>query len=148
MHDRNDFELNQVRPFCCPALQQGDVVALHDLKAAAQVRRDPTINEGNPVRHQPAFFAKATVDRLGILIPKAFDNHEEHQQSLSLAGPPGLSQALVPKVTVAGTLHDRLRAREPYVSTKSLSRREVRAADQEESEFRLAQFLVELSVLA
>jgi hypothetical protein len=49
---------------------------------------------------------------------------------------------------VAGTLHDGLRARELYVGTKSLCRSEIRTADQQESELRLAQFLVELSVPA
>jgi hypothetical protein len=57
-----------------------------------------------------------------------------------------LSQPLVPKVAVAGTLHDGLRARELYVGSKSLSRSEVRTADQQESELQLTQLLVELSV--
>ena len=57
-----------------------------------------------------------------------------------------LSQSLVPKVAVAGALHDGLRARELYVGTKSLGRSEVRTADQQESELRLTQLLVELSV--
>src|SRR5262244_3918935 len=59
-----------------------------------------------------------------------------------------LSQSLVPKVTVASALHDGLRARELYVGTKSLGHGEVRAADQQESELRLTQLLVELSVPA
>src|SRR6266403_1365661 len=59
-----------------------------------------------------------------------------------------LSQSLVPKVAVAGTLHDGLRARELYVGTKSLGHREVRTADQQESELRLTKLLVELSVSA
>jgi hypothetical protein len=46
----------------------------------------------------------------------------------------------------AGALHDGLRARELYVGTKSLGRSEVRTADQQESELRLTQLLVELSV--
>jgi hypothetical protein len=57
-----------------------------------------------------------------------------------------LSQPLVPKVAMTGTLHDGLRARELYVGTKSLSGSEVRTADQQESELRLTQLLVELSV--
>ena len=54
----------------------------------------------------------------------------------------------VPKVAVAGALHDGLCERELYVRTKSLGRKEVRTADQQESELRLTQFLVELSVPA
>ena len=41
-----------------------------------------------------------------------------------------LSQSPVPKVAVAGTLHDGLRAHELYVGTKSLGHREIRTADQ------------------
>src|SRR5262249_19665783 len=59
-----------------------------------------------------------------------------------------LSQSLVPKVTVASALHDGLRARELYVGTQSLGHCEVRAADRQESELRLTQLLVELSVPA
>src|SRR6516164_6518733 len=58
------------------------------------------------------------------------------------------TQSLVPKVTVASTLHDGVSARELYVGTKSLGHGEVRAADQQESELRLTQLLVELSVPA
>src|SRR5262249_10409849 len=59
-----------------------------------------------------------------------------------------LSHSLVPKVTVASALHDGLRARELYVGIKPIGHGEVRAADQQESELRLAQLLVELSVPA
>src|SRR5216684_4501700 len=59
-----------------------------------------------------------------------------------------LSQSLVAKVAVAGALHDGLRARELDVRTKSLGQREVRTADQQESELRLTQLLVELGVSA
>jgi hypothetical protein len=47
---------------------------------------------------------------------------------------------------MTGTLHDGLRAGELYVGTKSLSSSEVRTANQQESELRLTQLLVELSV--
>src|SRR5260370_10310600 len=59
-----------------------------------------------------------------------------------------LSRPLVAKVAVAGTLHDGLRARELYLGTESLGHRDVCATDQQESEFRLAQRLEELSVPA
>src|SRR5258708_22669225 len=49
---------------------------------------------------------------------------------------------------MAGALHDGLRARQLYVRTKSLGHREVRTADQQESELRLTQLLVELGVPA
>src|SRR4051812_21367042 len=59
-----------------------------------------------------------------------------------------LRQSLVPKVAVAGTLHDGLRTPQFYVGTKSLGRREVRAADQQEAELRLTKVLVEVGVAA
>src|SRR5262245_30728321 len=78
---------------------------------------------------------------------KRRDYGEGSQKPFSLASI-RLSQSLVPKVTVASALHDGLRARELYVGTKSLGHGEVRAADQQESELRLTQLLVELSVPA
>src|SRR5262249_31644067 len=60
----------------------------------------------------------------------------------------GRSRSLVAKVAVAGALHDGLRARDLYVGIKSLGHGEVRAADQQESELRLTQLLVEFSVAA
>lgn len=57
-----------------------------------------------------------------------------------------LSQSPVPEVAVAGALHDGLRARELDVGIKSLGRREVGTADQQEAKLRFTQFLVELSV--
>jgi len=47
-----------------------------------------------------------------------------------------------------GALHDGLRARELYIGTKSLGQGEVRTADQQESELRFAELLVELGVAA
>jgi GGDEF domain-containing protein len=49
---------------------------------------------------------------------------------------------------MAGTLHDGLGARELNVGAKSFDRREIRTADQQESELRFAQFLVEFGVAA
>ena len=54
----------------------------------------------------------------------------------------------VAKIAVAGALHDGLCAREPHAGAKSLGKREVRAADKQESKLRLVQLLVELCVLA
>ena len=49
---------------------------------------------------------------------------------------------------MARTLHDRLRAREFDVGAKAFSRWKIRAADQEETELRLAQLFVEFRVAA
>src|ERR1700676_1812070 len=54
----------------------------------------------------------------------------------------------VAKIAVARALHDGLCERELYVGAKTLSEREVRAADQQESKLRLTQLLVELCVRA
>ena len=54
----------------------------------------------------------------------------------------------VAKITVAGALHDGLREPELYVWAETLSEREVSATDQQESQFRLAQLLVEFCVPA
>ena len=55
--------------------------------------------------------------------------------------------SLVAKIAMARALHNGLCARELYLGAKTLGERGVRAADQQESELRLSQFLVELCVL-
>src|SRR6185437_13825203 len=60
----------------------------------------------------------------------------------------GLLLAPVAEVAVGRALHDRLRARELGIATKSVGGREVGRADQEESELRLTQLLVEFGVAA
>jgi hypothetical protein len=57
------------------------------------------------------------------------------QRRLSVLLPP------VAKIAVGGALHDCLCAREPHVGAKPLDKREVRAADKQESKLRLAQLL-------
>src|SRR4029078_4994179 len=54
----------------------------------------------------------------------------------------------VAEVAVGRALHDRLGAVEPEVRAVAFGHREVRAADEEEPELRLAQLLVELRVAA
>src|SRR5262249_47644642 len=76
--DRHDLELHQIRPLHDPALQQRDVIALHQLKAAAHVRLHPAADERQPVRHLAAAVAQPTIDRLAVLIAERLDDHEEH----------------------------------------------------------------------
>src|SRR4029078_8626968 len=54
----------------------------------------------------------------------------------------------VAEVAVGRALHDRLGAGEPEVRAVAFGHREVRAADEEATELRLAQLLVELRVAA
>jgi len=52
----------------------------------------------------------------------------------------------VAKIAVARALHDGLCARQLYVGIKTFGKREVLAADQQESKLRLAQLFVEFCV--
>jgi len=61
-----------------PALEQGDVVGLHELEAAAEIGRHVARDELEPVGQAAAAIAQLAIDRLSILIPERFYNHEEH----------------------------------------------------------------------
>ena len=61
---RNDFELHQIRPFDHPALQQRDVLGLHQQETAAHIRRDPAVVHEKLLRLQATTVAEAAVDLL------------------------------------------------------------------------------------
>jgi hypothetical protein len=65
-----------------PALQQSYVVALRDLKATAEISRNPAAEKVYSVWHQPSFLAERAVDGLCVLIAKALDNHKQHRPFL------------------------------------------------------------------
>jgi hypothetical protein len=76
-------KLNQIGPLNGPALQLSDVVALHDLKATAEIRRNPAAEEGYSVWHQTPFLTETAVDGLCVLIAKALDNHKQQRPLLT-----------------------------------------------------------------
>src|SRR5436309_1302773 len=85
--DGHDLEADQIGPLRDPALQQRDIVALHQLKAAPHVGLHPAADEGEPVRHLPAFGAEPTVHGLAVLVLERLDDHEQHgAPSRSVAG--------------------------------------------------------------
>src|SRR5689334_10672258 len=83
--DRDDLELDQVGPLHDPALQQRDVVALHQLKAASHIGLHPAADEGEPIRHLPAAVAQPPIDGLAVLIAKRLNDHEQHGDQSSSA---------------------------------------------------------------
>jgi hypothetical protein len=61
-----------------PLLEQPNIVALHQLKAAADVRFDPTINVPQTIRYHSALFSKTGIHGCRIVISKPLDYHVEH----------------------------------------------------------------------
>lgn len=61
--------------------QQGDVIALHQLEASAEIRRDPAVEELEAFGHQSPFLRQAAADGFCVLVAKAFDDHEKHVRS-------------------------------------------------------------------
>src|SRR5262249_41795817 len=75
---RYDLELDALLPVGDPALEQRDVVGLHELDAAAEIGADIARHEGQPLRQAAAGIAQLAIDRLAVLIAELFDHHEEH----------------------------------------------------------------------
>src|SRR5262245_21341728 len=75
---RHDLELDEVGPGNDPALQQSNVIGLHDLEAAAKVSCDPAADESKAVGHLTALVAETSVNGLRVLVAEGFDDHEEH----------------------------------------------------------------------
>src|SRR5206468_11125772 len=51
------------------------------LEAPGQIGFDPAADERQAIRRHPALVAEAAVDRLGILVAKRLDHHEEHART-------------------------------------------------------------------
>src|SRR5579871_1695915 len=68
-----------VPPIQCPLLDQAQVVALHKLKAAVEIRLDPAADIFQPVRRHTAALAEALIDGDGVLVLEALDDHEKHR---------------------------------------------------------------------
>ena len=76
--DRYDFKLHQAGPLRYPSLKKADVAALHQLKAAAEVRRHPAIQKGQALGHHASLLRQAPVNGLPILVPEPLDHHKQH----------------------------------------------------------------------
>src|SRR4029078_5456230 len=87
--DGYDLALHQVAPLQHPLLEKPQVVAFHHLEATVEVGLNPAPNIGEAVRHLAALLAQAAVDRLGVAILEALDDHKVH------AGPPARTLAPV-----------------------------------------------------
>jgi len=78
-HHRHDLEADaQPVPAQHPLLQQPQVVALHELEAAREVRLDPAVDVTQPFRQRTPAVAHLAVDRQHVVVTEAFDHHEEH----------------------------------------------------------------------
>src|SRR5262249_18591476 len=78
-----DLELHQIAPPRHPFLQQQRVVRLHQLEAAIEVGFDPAIDIFQTLRHAPPRFAQTAIDRAGVAIAEALDDHEQHPFNLT-----------------------------------------------------------------
>src|SRR6478609_1508945 len=76
--DRNALEIDEVAPLRHPLLEERGIVALHDLIAMADVRRDPARDILQAVGRETAPVAKSPVDGACIPVAKVFHDHVAH----------------------------------------------------------------------
>src|SRR5574341_946625 len=81
--DGNDLELHQVLPLDHPLLEQARVGALHELKAAVEIRLDPAPHIGQPLGRHAPLLPEPTIHRHGIPVLEPLDQHEEHRPPAS-----------------------------------------------------------------
>src|SRR5262247_3487414 len=85
--DRDHLHVGDVAPAGDPLVEQAAIVALHELVAAAHVRRDPARDVGEAVRRLAPFVPEPPVYRNGIAVLEALDDHVEHPLPLSFTAP-------------------------------------------------------------
>ena len=77
--DRKELERNgRTPPAKHPFLQEAWIVALHKLKAPAEVWFDPTLDVLQAIGQCATVVANALVDRDNVVVFEAFDDHEEY----------------------------------------------------------------------
>jgi len=76
--DRNDLEIDQIRPSSEPLIEHRPIRSLHDLEATSEIGRDPTADVIHASRSQPTLFAESPVNRNGVAVLEVFENHEKH----------------------------------------------------------------------
>src|ERR1700682_4418957 len=84
--NRKHLKLREVGPIRHPLVEECSVVAIHHLKAALEVSRDPARYIAHALGRHAPLLLKTAVDRLCIAISKVLDHHEKHQCSSSAVG--------------------------------------------------------------
>jgi hypothetical protein len=85
--DRDELERHtRTAATAAPFLQQARRVALHQLKAATEVRLDPAVDVLQPLRQRTAVAAHPLVDRHHVVVAKPFDDHEQHERESCQVG--------------------------------------------------------------
>src|SRR4051812_44148634 len=64
-----------------PLLKQAQIIALHQLKAAIEVRLDPAADIAQPIRQGSPTLLNSAIDRDRIAILESFDHHKQHTAS-------------------------------------------------------------------
>ncbi len=78
-HDRHDLEGGACSPpMQDPLLDEAKLVALHELKAAGEVRLDPAGDVLQPLGQTSSSIPNALVDRQHVVAFETLDDHEEH----------------------------------------------------------------------
>src|SRR5688572_173610 len=65
-------------PMQNPGLQQAQIVAAHELKAACKARLDPAVDIVQAIGQPPPTVAHPLVDRDHIIVVESLDDHEQH----------------------------------------------------------------------
>jgi hypothetical protein len=75
--DRHNLEgRSRTSPLKDPFLKESEVITLHQLKTATEVRFDPAVNVLQTVRKHSTGLANASIDGDHVVIAKALDHHE------------------------------------------------------------------------
>jgi hypothetical protein len=73
--DGMDLEVDEVPPRAHPRVQQGPIVACHDLIAVLQIGRHPTVHIGETFRRQAPTLAESLIDGSGVAVAEVFNHH-------------------------------------------------------------------------
>src|SRR5262245_60881753 len=77
-HDPDDLELYQVTPAADPRHEQAQIVALHELEAAAEAGLYPAVEIAQSVGHHPPALLCSLIYRRRATRTEMLDHHEQH----------------------------------------------------------------------
>src|SRR5439155_1315228 len=77
-HHRHHLKIHEIGPAVHPLLKERALIALHHLKAPAEIGVNPTRNVPQSLRRQPALVTETPVHGDGVTISEVFNNHVQH----------------------------------------------------------------------
>src|SRR5881296_956887 len=77
-YHRHHLKIHEIGPAVHPLLKERALIALHHLKAPAEIGVNPTRNVPQSLRRQPALVTETPVHGDGVTISEVFNNHVQH----------------------------------------------------------------------